>query len=139
MHYHPSNMYNLPTLIVKNRISVHSAYSASCLLCAMHYILSYSLHIISAYSLRTLPSYSLQSACRHIRLGQYSMYQQFEIEKYRVCGKLILPNKLKDIFSKFFLAQLVCEFSWIFEYLQASCIQLFKRYAVKNLIDSSFT
>ena len=51
-----------------------------------------------------------------------NLYKKFESEKYTVCGKLILPKKWKGIF---FLAQLACEFAWICEYLQASCIQHF--------------
>ena len=31
-------------------------------------------------------------------VGWVNLYQQFEIEKYTVCGKLILPKKWKDIF-----------------------------------------
>ena len=34
------------------------------------------------------------------RLGQF--VTKFEIEKYTVCGKLILPKKLKDIKKNFF-------------------------------------
>ena len=30
--------------------------------------------------------------------GWINLYQQFEIEKYTVCGKLILPKKWKEIF-----------------------------------------
>ena len=57
-------------------------------------------------------------------VGWVNLYQKFEIEKYTVCGKLILPKNGKAFF-KFFLAQLACEFAWICEYLQASCIQHF--------------
>ena len=39
----------------------------------------------------------------YIRLGQF--VSKFEIEKYTVCGKLILPKKWKGIFNNFFLAQ----------------------------------
>ena len=35
-------------------------------------------------------------------LGWVNLYQKFEIEKYTVCGKLILPKKWKDIFLYFF-------------------------------------
>ena len=31
-------------------------------------------------------------------LGWVNLYQKFEIEKYTVCGKLILPKKWKGIF-----------------------------------------
>ena len=31
-------------------------------------------------------------------VGWVNLYQKFEIEKYTVCGKLILPKKLKGIF-----------------------------------------
>ena len=31
-------------------------------------------------------------------IGWVNLYQKFEIEKYTVCGKLILPKKLKGIF-----------------------------------------
>ena len=54
------------------------------------------------------------------RLGQFVSNQKFEIEEYTVCGKLILPKNFIH-----FLAQLACEFAWICEYLQASCIQHF--------------
>ena len=30
-------------------------------------------------------------------LGSVNLYQKFEIEKYTVCGKLILPKKWKGI------------------------------------------
>ena len=33
------------------------------------------------------------------RLGWVNLYQKFEIEKYTVCGKLILPKKWKDTIS----------------------------------------
>ena len=65
------------------------------------------------------------------------MYQKCEIEKYTVYGNLILPKKMERHFLNF-LAQLACEFAWIGEYLQASCIQHL-RYALKNLTESSFT
>ena len=35
-------------------------------------------------------------------LGWVNLYQKFEIKKYTVCGKLILPKKWKDIFKKIF-------------------------------------
>ena len=35
-------------------------------------------------------------------VGWVNLYQKFEIEKYTVCGKLILPKKWKDIFLNFF-------------------------------------
>ena len=57
-------------------------------------------------------------------LGWVNLYQQIEIEKYTVCGKLILPKNGKAL-QKIFWAQLACEFAWICEYLQASCIQHF--------------
>ena len=68
-------------------------------------------------------------------------------------GSICITNlKLKDIqvvvnlffpkngntFFKFLLAQLACRFAWIYKYLQASCIQLFQRYVVKNLTKSCF-
>ena len=31
-------------------------------------------------------------------VGWVNLYQKFEIEKYTVCGKLILPKKWKEIF-----------------------------------------
>ena len=59
-------------------------------------------------------------------LGWVNLYKKFEIEKYTVCGKLILPKKNgKALKKNFFLAQLACEFAWICKYLQASCIQHF--------------
>ena len=58
----------------------------------------------------------------HCTVGWVNLYQKFEIEKYTVCGKLILPKKMERHFLNFFLAQLACEFAWICEYLQASCI-----------------
>ena len=58
-------------------------------------------------------------------IGWVNLYKKFEIEKYTVCGKLILPKKLKGILLNFFLAQLACKCSWICKYLQASCIQHF--------------
>ena len=61
---------------------------------------------------------------RSFKEGWVNLYQKFEIETYTVCGKLILPKNGKAFF-KFFLAQLACEFAWICEYLQASCIQHF--------------
>ena len=54
------------------------------------------------------------------------MYQKFDIEKYTVCLKLILPKKWKGILKKNFLAQLAWEFAWICEYLQASVSNTFK-------------
>ena len=35
-------------------------------------------------------------------LGWVNLSQKFEIQKYTVCGKLILPKKWKDIFQNFF-------------------------------------
>ena len=58
-------------------------------------------------------------------VGWVNLYQKFEIEKYTVCGKLILPQKNGKAFLKKFVEQLACEFAWICEYLQASCIQHF--------------
>ena len=58
-------------------------------------------------------------------LGWVNLYQKFEIEKYTVCAKLILPKKMERHFFKILLAQLACEFACICEYLQASCIQHF--------------
>ena len=59
-------------------------------------------------------------------VGWVNLYQKFEIEKYTVCGKLILPKKGKGIFKINFGAQQACEFAWICKYLQASsCIQHF--------------
>ena len=57
-------------------------------------------------------------------VGWVKMDKKFEIEKYAVCGKLILPKKMERHFFLNF-AQLACEFAWICEYLQASCIQHF--------------
>ena len=57
--------------------------------------------------------------------GWVNLYQKFEMEKYTVCGKLILPKKNWKAFKQISLAQLACEFAWICEYLQASCIQHF--------------
>ena len=59
----------------------------------------------------------------NIRLG--NLYQKFEIEKYTVNGKLILPKKIERHLKKKNLHELACEFAWICEYLQASCIQHF--------------
>ena len=59
----------------------------------------------------------------HNRLGQF--VSKFEIEKYTVCGKHILPKQIERHFFIFFWAQLACEYAWICEYLQASCIQHF--------------
>ena len=56
-------------------------------------------------------------------VGWVNLYQKFEIEKYTVCGKLILSKKIGKAFK--FLAQLARVFSWICKYLQASCIQHF--------------
>ena len=62
----------------------------------------------------------------HCTLGWANLYQKFETEEYTVCGKLISPQKIEKAFKKkFFFAQLACEFAWICEYLQASCIQHF--------------
>ena len=58
-------------------------------------------------------------------VGWVNLYKNFEIEKYTVCGKLILLKKIGRHLNFFFLAQLACEFAWICEYLQASCIQHF--------------
>ena len=58
-------------------------------------------------------------------VGWVNLYQKFEIEKNTVCGKLILPKKMERHLLKKFWAQLACEFAWICEYLQASCIQHF--------------
>ena len=58
-------------------------------------------------------------------VGWVNLYQKFEIEKYSVCGKLILPKKMERHFLKNFLAQLTCKFAWIGKYLEASCIQHF--------------
>ena len=52
-------------------------------------------------------------------LGWVNLYQQFEIEKYTVCGKLILPKKMERHFLNLVFSQLACEFAWICEYLQA--------------------
>ena len=65
---------------------------------------------------------NMQLCMLHIRLGQLVL--KFEIEKYTVSGKLILPKKMEKHFKKN-SAQLACEFAWICEYLQASCIQHF--------------
>ena len=35
-------------------------------------------------------------------VGWVNFYRKFEIEKYTVCGILILPKKWKGIFKKFF-------------------------------------
>ena len=35
-------------------------------------------------------------------VGWVNLYQKFEIEKYTVCGKLILPKKMENIFLKLF-------------------------------------
>ena len=43
--------------------------------------------------------------CGGCTVGWVNLYQKFEIEKYTVCGKLILPKKWKGIFNNFFLAQ----------------------------------
>ena len=45
----------------------------------------------------------------HYSVRWVNLYKKFEIEKYTVSGKLILPKK----------------FGWICEYLQAPCIQNF--------------
>ena len=59
-------------------------------------------------------------------LGWVNLYQKFKIQKYTVCGKLILPRKMERHFKKNILAQLASKFACIFyEYLQASCIQNF--------------
>ena len=58
-------------------------------------------------------------------VGWVNLYQKFEIEKYTVCGKLILPKKMERNKNKKIWAQLASEFAWICEYLQASCIQHF--------------
>ena len=34
----------------------------------------------------------------HSTVGWVNLYQQYEIEKYTVCGKLIWPKKWKGIF-----------------------------------------
>ena len=58
------------------------------------------------------------------RLGQFVL--KFEIEKYTVCGKLILATKkIERHLKKKNLALLACKFAWICEYLKASCIQHF--------------
>ena len=38
----------------------------------------------------------------YITVGWVNLYHKFEIEKYTVCGKLILPKKWKGIFKFFF-------------------------------------
>ena len=53
----------------------------------------------------TLPKFELNAfsvLCRrgshmHCLLGWVNLYQKFEIEKYTLCGKLILPKKWKGI------------------------------------------
>ena len=49
-------------------------------------------------------------------VGWVNLYKKFEIEKYAVCGKLILPKQMERHFKKFCLAQLACKFAWICEY-----------------------
>ena len=66
---------------------------------------------------------NMQLCMLHIRLGQ--LVSKFEIEKYTVSGKLILPKKMERHFLKIFLAQLAFKSAWVCKYLQASCIQLF--------------
>ena len=39
-------------------------------------------------------------------VGWVNLYKKFEIEKYTVCGKLILPKKWKGIFGHNWLANL---------------------------------
>ena len=61
------------------------------------------------------------------KLCWFNLYQKFEIEKYTVCGKLVLPKKNgTGFFKTFFGAQLASKFAWICKYLQASCIQHYK-------------
>ena len=62
---------------------------------------------------------------KYIFKMEVNLYQKFKIEKYTVCGTLILPKKMERHLKKIFWAQLACEFAWICEYLQASCIQHF--------------
>ena len=47
-------------------------------------------------------SKSGSASMEHCRVGWVNLYQKFEIEKYSVCGKLILPKKWKGIFLNFF-------------------------------------
>ena len=47
-------------------------------------------------------------------IGWVNLYKKFEIEKFTVCGKFILPTKMKRHLKKKF-AQLYCEFAWVCE------------------------
>ena len=42
----------------------------------------------------------------HCTVGWVNLYQKFEIEKYTVCGKLILPKKMERHFWHNWLANL---------------------------------
>ena len=46
-----------------------------------------------SYSLFIKPTYTVFICA----LGWVDLYQKFKIEKYTVCGKLILPKERKDI------------------------------------------
>ena len=53
-----------------------------------------------------LPQYadspSRKIDCPYCTVGWVNLYQKFEIEKYTVCGKLILPKNGKTFLKKFF-------------------------------------
>ena len=81
------------TLIV--RVMVYTVY---CMLYRIHYALPHESKTKKA-------PYRQTSSMRHpsgYPVGWVNLYQKFEIEKYTVCGKLILPKKWKDIFLIFF-------------------------------------
>ena len=61
----------------------------------------------------------------HRLLGWVNLYQKFKIEKYTVCGKLILPTKKMERHKKKKFGTTGLRNAWICEYLQASCIQHF--------------
>ena len=82
---------------------------------------------------------SLANVREYCTLGWVNLYKKFELKNIQFVVNSFYKKNGKDIFCKFFFAQLACGFAWICKYLQASCIQHFQRYAVKNLTESSFT
>ena len=62
--------------------------------------------------------------CIYIGLGQFCI-KNLKLENIQFVVDSFYLKKWKDIFKQNFLAQLACEFAWICEYLEASCIQHF--------------
>ena len=53
--------------------------------------------MIAKAALDAASALTVQQLAPLCTVGWVNLYQKFEIEKYTVCGKLILPKKWKDI------------------------------------------